>query len=700
MARIAILLGAIVVCCGVSAENILDEIGKRPNLSQMLAIINSDRLLPAQMATQGFTAFIPTNEAMEKFEGIKDQRLIRYHIANIPYTVQDLPDELNTELPGNPRLYITKIPSGNAPITGWEHQKYYINNAMVTSANHLAHADDGVTQQYLHIIDQVIEPTVTHVQPNGSVATFLNPDAQRLLEKPRVYGIVDRYSISEFDKRVRELGVEDVFAMKGKNTFFIPVDSALNPNATHKDMIDKQVVHGHVVPNRVLFTRTVTSSSNQYESLAFTDNLKVFITMENVTVAEGEEMAYYVKSNTIASDVSHKKGTVLARIIKGNVPVRNGVVHFIDRSLMVVTSSIMLYLQEKDGQLSKFYQLMKEHYPELTYKLVSQDEHTLFAPSNEAFNMVNKKRLNEVILNSERLARLLNLHVINRRLTTDEIVDHSTREIFQVETLSSRRKLYFAVNKPSPDPHFPPSSPSSSASSSSSSLMPVVTLEGAGVNATITTANIATKNGVIHIIDRILGIPSQTVYEKLGSDPMLSSSFSLSEQKEWNKRLLHRDEKFTLFVPSNEAWDYIKRTMPSAHKKLFMGEFSYHVRYILERHMIVGEAFSLEELAALTTNSSIRGGFQHERLQMTRGKIYFQAKVKHSFGASEYYVEWNGIRAKVIRPDVECVNGIVHVIDGVLMVNRDVTVSGSNAGPSTNVFLVLVLALGIVMGRE
>nr|XP_027231050.1 fasciclin-1-like [Penaeus vannamei] len=166
---------------------------------------------------------------------------------------------------------------------------------MVTSANHLAHADDGVTQQYLHIIDQVIEPTVTHVQPNGSVATFLNPDAQRLLEKPRVYGIVDRYSISEFDKRVRELGVEDVFAMKGKNTFFIPVDSALNPNATHKDMIDKQVVHGHVVPNRVLFTRTVTSSSNQYESLAFTDNLKVFITMENVTVAEGEEMALKYK---------------------------------------------------------------------------------------------------------------------------------------------------------------------------------------------------------------------------------------------------------------------------------------------------------------------------------------------------------------------------------------------------------------------
>lgn len=40
MARIAILLGAIVVCCGVSAENILDEIGKRPNLSQVRNFID------------------------------------------------------------------------------------------------------------------------------------------------------------------------------------------------------------------------------------------------------------------------------------------------------------------------------------------------------------------------------------------------------------------------------------------------------------------------------------------------------------------------------------------------------------------------------------------------------------------------------------------------------------------------------------
>ncbi|KAK8752726.1 hypothetical protein OTU49_007195, partial [Cherax quadricarinatus] len=267
---------------------------------------------------------------------------------------------------------------------------------------------------------------------------------------------------------------------------------------------------------------------------------------------------------------------------------------------------------ETRGQLSKFYTLIREHYQDMTHQLVVEPDLTLFAPSNEAFNMVNSERLNQVIANKDKLGKLLKLHLVKRRLTTDEIVDRSTRE---EETLSNHRKLYFAVNEPD-------------------ALVPVVSLEGGGVNATITTPNIAAKNGVIHIIDRILGIPSQTVYEKLASDPMLSSTFSLSEQDGWNERLNSRQEKFTLFVPSNEAWDTIHRTMPSAYKKLFMGDFAYHVRYILERHMIVGQDLSLDELAALTTNSTVRGGYHEERLEMTRGKIYFQARIRPSFGDS------------------------------------------------------------------
>lgn len=46
-------------------------------------------------------------------------------------------------------------------------------------------------------------------------------------------------------------------------------------------------------------------------------------------------------------------------------------------------------------------------------------------------------------------------------------------------------------------------------------------MEGGGVNATVTQTNIAATNGFVHIIDRVLGIPYTTVFEKMKTDPML-----------------------------------------------------------------------------------------------------------------------------------------------------------------------------------
>lgn len=72
----------------------------------------------------------------------------------------------------------------------------------------------------------------------------------------------------------------------------------------------------------------------------------------------------------------------------------------------------------------------------------------------------------------------------------------------QVPTAADRKKLYFnVVQEPSGKQ--------------------IVTVEGGGVNATVVTANIAATNGLIHIIDRVLGVPYTTVLEKLKTDPML-----------------------------------------------------------------------------------------------------------------------------------------------------------------------------------
>ncbi|GBO13409.1 hypothetical protein AVEN_141832-1, partial [Araneus ventricosus] len=48
-----------------------------------------------------------------------------------------------------------------------------------------------------------------------------------------------------------------------------------------------------------------------------------------------------------------------------------------------------------------------------------------------------------------------------------------------------------------------------------------LTVDGVGVKAAAIQADIGAVDGMVHVIDRLLGMPYQTVYLKLASDPDL-----------------------------------------------------------------------------------------------------------------------------------------------------------------------------------
>uniref|UniRef100_A0A6A7G0T6 Fasciclin-1-like n=1 Tax=Hirondellea gigas TaxID=1518452 RepID=A0A6A7G0T6_9CRUS len=650
----------LVLCCSLLSlssfvlsqdKTLLDNIKSRTDLSKILEIIEGDEIVKMEFEQRSFMAFMPTNDAMDRFDGRKDSDFIYAHLISTVYQIEDINENetLTTRMKGNPALYVTKIPNGARVMTGWEDHDYYLNNAKVVIANQKARSSKG-EEPILHIIDEVLAPT--RVKGNARVPVRGYPEAADVLIHYRAYGLTDENSVRMFKERVEELHEMDVYRQTGGNTYFIAVDSAIK----QKQRLDKQVIHGHVVLGKAMFTRPASKIGEDIKSLAFVDNLKVLIKMVNVTSPNGS-VVYYVTSNTVASDNRHQKGASVARLIKPNIPVANGVLHLIDRPLMTTAESIMSYLTEKGGQLSRFYALFKEHQQDLLEQLRSHSDDeavTLFAPSNHAFSMVKQQSLDAVTQNSNKLNELLRLHIVRRRLYTDDIVQG-----FKTPTMSKDRKLYFAVNQ------------------DDLSKLPIVSVEGAGVNATITTANIAAENGVIHIINRILDIPSQTIYEKLASNPSISKTNNLTRQGGFSKQFQDRDEKFTFFVPNNDAWAVIKKNMVSSYKKLFMGEYPYHVRTIMERHLIVGKDLSIKMLMAITNNQTLDPNMpnRQEKLQMARGKIYFQPRLNRHL--NEYTVEWNGVVAKVVQSDVECVNGVVHIIDKVLMLREDVTVAAT-----------------------
>ena len=66
------------------------------------------------------------------------------------------------------------------------------------------------------------------------------------------------------------------------------------------------------------------------------DNTQIFY--------DNRENSVMVRSNTIVGDRSHPRGMVVSRIVRGNIPVQNGVVHLIDKPLMIVARTLYEYI--------------------------------------------------------------------------------------------------------------------------------------------------------------------------------------------------------------------------------------------------------------------------------------------------------------------------------------------------------------------
>ncbi|XP_017795061.1 PREDICTED: fasciclin-1-like, partial [Habropoda laboriosa] len=184
----------------------------------------------------------------------------------------------------------------------------------------------------LHIINEVLEP----VRSNSAEMPIYSPNAFEFLNQSENLDLgVHRVRI--FRQRIVKEKKEEIFKADGRYTFLIPVEEGFQPSP-RPEKVDRVVIDGHVIPNHVLFT-IPTPDKVPYETLAFTDNVKVTVSF----LKENDKV--YVKSNTIMGDAGHPAGVVLAEIIKANIPVRNGVVHLIQRPLMVVDTTVKDFLE-------------------------------------------------------------------------------------------------------------------------------------------------------------------------------------------------------------------------------------------------------------------------------------------------------------------------------------------------------------------
>ena len=173
-----------------------------------------------------------------------------------------------------------------------------------------------------------------------------------------------------------------------------------------------------------------------------------------------------------------------------------------------------------------------------------------------------------------------------------------------------------------------------------------VTVNGQGVfinDARVTVADIETNNGVVHVIDAVLlpepPMPATVVDIVTGSEDhtTLEVAVAAAELVE----TLQGEGPFTVFAPTNAAF----AALPDGTVAALLEDPAGDLTEILKYHVVAAKALSTD-LTNGQEITTLQGG-----------------KLTVSINDDGVFIN----NAKVIAADIEAENGVVHVINGVLL---------------------------------
>ncbi|MCA9296150.1 MAG: fasciclin domain-containing protein [Phycisphaerales bacterium] len=246
---------------------------------------------------------------------------------------------------------------------------------------------------------------------------------------------------------------------------------------------------------------------------------------------------------------------------------------------------------------------------DLVDALKSDGPFTVFAPSDDAFAKLPKKTI-EMLLKPENKAMLtsiLTYHVVPGRVLAADVVNLSN-----ASTLNGQR-IDIVTNKDG------------------------VMIDGAKVVAT----DIQCTNGVIHVIDTVI-MPSTSNLVDLASEAGSFNTLLAAAQAAGLADTLANGGPFTVFAPTDEAF---AKLPAGTVDMLLKPENKQKLADILKYHVVSGRIYARDAVGA-------------ERAKTLLGQ-------KVMIGINDGRLTVNG--ANIVATDIEASNGVVHVIDSVLL---------------------------------
>lgn len=341
-------------------------------------------------------------------------------------------------------------------------------------------------------------------------------------------------------------------------------------------------------------------------------------TVMSTDLSNGQEINTLLEGDmlnvTIGSDVMIDNSKVISADIKAS----NGVVHVIDNVLLPD------YVVNSIGKVTEFF-LFNPEYSTLTKAvkiaglfeaLNTSESITLFAPDNMAFAKAGITSLNG--LTADDLTPILLYHVLGLKVMSTELPADG------MATTLSGDKIYLGY------------------------LTDKVLINGL---TTITSVDIEKSNGVIHTIDRTLVMPAPDVVDIASAfatdpqNPQFTVLVSLLVSDDYTDilNLLKTSENLTVFAPTDEAFGNISDVIATLTTE--------QIAEVLKYHVVAARVFSTQ-LSDGQEVGMLNG--QNTTVEINNGMVSLKDMSM-------------GENSKIVQVNIHGSNGVIHVIDKVLI---------------------------------
>ena len=171
-----------------------------------------------------------------------------------------------------------------------------------------------------------------------------------------------------------------------------------------EQLVDEEVVRGHLVPHHVLFSRPRRGRAGDQATAQYSSSIQDRTELSVVAKIISSDSGARVESLTLVGNTRHHRGLVTANILLGDISVNNGVVHLIDKPLVIMTRTMLELLSDFP---SSRYQTFHSHLKLLSATERLNETKTLLVPTNKAFDELEDQTMDEEMIDLHFLTDLI-----------------------------------------------------------------------------------------------------------------------------------------------------------------------------------------------------------------------------------------------------------------------------------------------------